>query len=197
MPKNLVFFGLHFVIGKRASTLFLFVLKTDGCVGVVVYANSLLISLNTRKELHEMRWSYKSDWDPAVPVLTTDDFTVPYTRSYQYGAVMSLTMTAFLWPLFLCSKILTPFVQSPTSAYRPVFKAHSQLSSNFSQTLTISIQQMTPEVLSPILEFNVERRVERRSDNINSIIQSDYTHSQRYHHPQSPRHMGNHLTSLP
>ncbi|KAJ7838822.1 hypothetical protein B0H13DRAFT_2102743 [Mycena leptocephala] len=141
MPKNLVFFGLHLVIGK-------------------LYTNSLLISLNTRKELHEMRWSYKSDWDPAMPVLTTDDFTVPYTRSYQYGAVMSLTMT------------------SPTSAYRPVFK-------------------MTPEVLSPILEFNVERRVERRSDNINSIIQSDYTHSQRYHHPQSPRHMGNHLTSLP
>jgi hypothetical protein len=94
MPKNLVFFGLHFVIGKRASTLFLFVLKTDGCVGVVVYANSLLISLNTRKELREMRWSNKSDWDPAVPVLSADDFTVPYTRSYAYGAVTSLTMTA-------------------------------------------------------------------------------------------------------
>ncbi|KAF9449445.1 hypothetical protein P691DRAFT_727943 [Macrolepiota fuliginosa MF-IS2] len=37
MPKNLVFFGLHFVIGK-------------------LYANSLLASLNVRQELHEIRW---------------------------------------------------------------------------------------------------------------------------------------------
>ncbi|KAF7308032.1 hypothetical protein MKEN_01165400 [Mycena kentingensis (nom. inval.)] len=37
MPENLIFLGLHFVIGK-------------------LYANSLLISLNTRKELREMRW---------------------------------------------------------------------------------------------------------------------------------------------
>jgi hypothetical protein len=56
---------------------------------------------------------------------------------------------------------------------------------------------VNPRVLSPTLEINVERRVERRSDDINSIIQSDYAHSQRYHRPRSPRHIGNHLTSLP
>jgi len=39
MPKNLIFLGVHFVIGK-------------------LYANSLLISLNTRKELREMRWTH-------------------------------------------------------------------------------------------------------------------------------------------
>ncbi|KAF7323533.1 hypothetical protein MKEN_00573100 [Mycena kentingensis (nom. inval.)] len=49
MPNNLVFLGLHFVIGK-------------------LYANSLLISLNTRKALREMRWaSAGADWDPALP----------------------------------------------------------------------------------------------------------------------------------
>lgn len=40
-----------------------------------------------------MRWN-KADWDPAEPVLTPDHFTVPYTRSYTYGAATSLTMTA-------------------------------------------------------------------------------------------------------
>lgn len=69
---------------------------------VSVYANSLLISLNTRKELREMRWNNKPDWDPAEPVLTSDDFTVPYSRTYTYGGVTShggatsLTMTASL-----------------------------------------------------------------------------------------------------
>ncbi|KAJ7311708.1 hypothetical protein DFH08DRAFT_897475 [Mycena albidolilacea] len=72
MPDNLVFLGLHFVIGK-------------------LYANSLLISLNTRKELREMRWN-KPEWDPSVPVLTADDFTIP-TRTYGYGATTSLTMS--------------------------------------------------------------------------------------------------------
>ncbi|KAF7771837.1 hypothetical protein Agabi119p4_6148 [Agaricus bisporus var. burnettii] len=37
MPKNLVFLGLHFVIGK-------------------LYANSLLASLNIRRELEDLRW---------------------------------------------------------------------------------------------------------------------------------------------
>jgi hypothetical protein len=58
---------------------------------VAVYANSLLISLNTRKELREMRWN-KPEWDPSVPVLTADDFTIP-TRTYGYGATTSLTMS--------------------------------------------------------------------------------------------------------
>jgi hypothetical protein len=104
MPKNLVFFGLHFVIGKCASTLFVFILRTDGYTGVAVYANSLLISLNTWKELREVRWSNKSDWDPAVPVLIADDFTVPYTRSCQYGAVTSLIMTASSSGHYFCAQ---------------------------------------------------------------------------------------------
>ncbi|KAJ7645010.1 hypothetical protein B0H17DRAFT_458712 [Mycena rosella] len=86
MPNNLVFLGLHFVISK-------------------LYANSLLISLNTRKELREMRWK-KSEWDPAVPVLTPADFTVPYSTSYPYGSTTHVTMN------------------SPGAAYRPAFKVH-------------------------------------------------------------------------
>ncbi|KAJ6552564.1 hypothetical protein DFH09DRAFT_1167042 [Mycena vulgaris] len=89
MSSNLVFLGLHFVIGK-------------------LYANSLLISLNTRKELREMRWK-KSEWDPTVPVLTSDDFTVPYSRSYPYGAVTTCTMT------------------TPGAAYRPAFKVNPRV----------------------------------------------------------------------
>jgi hypothetical protein len=73
MPYNLVFLGLHFVISK-------------------LYANSLLISLNTRKALREMRWN-KPEWDPTVPVLSDADFSSPY-RTYPYGGgSTSLTMT--------------------------------------------------------------------------------------------------------
>jgi hypothetical protein len=90
MPNNLIFLGLHFVIGK-------------------LYANSLLISLNTRKELREMRWT-KSEWDPNAPVLTADDFTFPYSRSYPYGgATSSSTMT------------------TPGAAYRPAFKVNPRV----------------------------------------------------------------------
>jgi len=143
MPNNLVFLGLHFVIGK-------------------LYANSLLINLNTRKELREMRWN-KSDWDPNVPVLTSDDFTVPYTRSYTYGGMTSMTMT------------------SPTSAYRPAFKVN-------------------PRVLPSQLEVNVERRVERTSDDLSDIIyQNENAYGRRYHRPRppSPRHSSEPWRSLP
>ncbi|KAJ7466372.1 hypothetical protein FB451DRAFT_1260755 [Mycena latifolia] len=89
MPNNLVFLGLHFVIGK-------------------LYANSLLISLNTRKELREMRWK-KAEWDPSVPVLTSGDFTVPYSTSYPYGVTSQSTMT------------------TPGAAYRPAFKVNPRV----------------------------------------------------------------------
>ncbi|KAJ7241305.1 hypothetical protein B0H12DRAFT_1133648 [Mycena haematopus] len=102
MPKNLIFLGLHFVIGK-------------------LYANSLLISLNTRKQLREMRWNKTEEWDRTVPVLTSDDFTVPYTRTYPYGAVTSLTT-----------------MSSPTSAYRPAFKVNPRI---LPSQLEISVHQ--------------------------------------------------------
>ncbi|KAJ7589653.1 hypothetical protein C8J56DRAFT_939179 [Mycena floridula] len=65
MPTNLVFLGLHFVIGK-------------------LYANSLLASLNTRKELRDMR-SHMQPWprDPNYPILTGDDF--PRYPDQQYS----------------------------------------------------------------------------------------------------------------
>ncbi|KAJ7936923.1 hypothetical protein B0H13DRAFT_2303243 [Mycena leptocephala] len=141
MPKNLVFFGLHFVI---------------------VYANSLLISLNTWKELREVRWSNKSDWDPAVPVLIADDFTVPYTRSCQYGAVTSLIMTASSSGHYFCAQ---------RYSRRSFIRQHLHIA--------LHSRHVNPHMLSPTLEINVERRVECRSDDINSIIQSNYTHSQR------------------
>ncbi|KAJ7212546.1 hypothetical protein GGX14DRAFT_84842 [Mycena pura] len=61
MPNNLVFLGLHFVIGK-------------------LYANSFLISLNTRKALRDMRLS-KNEWDPQVPVFSPDDLSAPHFLS--------------------------------------------------------------------------------------------------------------------
>ncbi|KAJ7121881.1 hypothetical protein C8R43DRAFT_1136391 [Mycena crocata] len=81
MPNNLMFLSLHFLMAK-------------------LYANSLLISLNTRKELREMRWT-KSEWDRTVPVLTADDFRVPSSRSYAYG--------------------------TPDAAYRPAFKVNPRV----------------------------------------------------------------------
>ncbi|KAJ7844894.1 hypothetical protein B0H14DRAFT_2775773 [Mycena olivaceomarginata] len=112
MPDNLVFLGLHFVIGK-------------------LYANSLLISLNTRKELREMRWN-KPEWDPSVPVLTADDFTIP-TRTYGYGATTSLTMS------------------SPSAAYRPAFKVNPRI---LPSQLEISVErrvERTSDELSDII----------------------------------------------
>ncbi|KAJ7900778.1 hypothetical protein B0H13DRAFT_2275331 [Mycena leptocephala] len=88
MPNNLVFLGLHFIIGK-------------------LYANSLLISLNTRKSLREMRWEKSELGDPSVSARTRGDFTVPYTStSYPYGAVS---------------------MESPSSTYRPAFKVNPRV----------------------------------------------------------------------
>jgi len=53
MPRNLVFLGLHFVIGK-------------------LYANSLLASLNTRKELRRMRTRHPGHRPWGLPMLSTD-----------------------------------------------------------------------------------------------------------------------------
>ncbi|KAJ7789196.1 hypothetical protein B0H14DRAFT_3503267 [Mycena olivaceomarginata] len=83
MPNNLIFMGLHFVIGK-------------------LYANSLLVSLNTRKELGEMR--SKSDWERTAPMLTAQDLTSAYSYTYPYSAVTSMP--------------------APTAAYRPAFKVN-------------------------------------------------------------------------
>ncbi|KAJ6496314.1 hypothetical protein C8R45DRAFT_985577 [Mycena sanguinolenta] len=113
MKQNLIFLGLHFVIGK-------------------LYANSLLISLNTRKELREMRWNKSSEWDRTVPVLTSDDFTVPYTRTYQYGALTSLSMS------------------SPTSAYRPAFKVNPRV---FPSQLEITVEQRVERTSDDLSEI--------------------------------------------
>ncbi|KAF8890129.1 hypothetical protein BD779DRAFT_289594 [Infundibulicybe gibba] len=56
MPTNLIFLGLHFIMEK-------------------LYANSLLASLNTRKELREVR--ARRRWDRSYPVFTSSDFARP------------------------------------------------------------------------------------------------------------------------
>ncbi|KAK7038632.1 hypothetical protein R3P38DRAFT_2906789 [Favolaschia claudopus] len=157
MPYNLVFLGLHFAIGK-------------------LYANSLLISLNTRRGLREMRWNSNSNkamssgWEQGLqPVLTGDDFTVPYTQTYPYGAVTSYGPATSL------------NMSSPSSAYRPAFK-------------------INPRVLPTQLEIAVERRVDRSSDELSEIIRqenSNNNHGRRFHRPRSPRHPAQHMTSLP
>ncbi|KAF9257204.1 hypothetical protein L218DRAFT_1006463 [Marasmius fiardii PR-910] len=59
MPSNLIFLGLHFIIGK-------------------LYANTLLASLNTRKELRRMGPRIISPWsNTSLPGLPFDDFPVP------------------------------------------------------------------------------------------------------------------------
>ncbi|KAF7375312.1 hypothetical protein MSAN_00418000 [Mycena sanguinolenta] len=85
MPKNLVFMGLHFIISK-------------------LYANSLLISLNTRKELGDMRGN--SGWErTAASMLNVQNLSIAYNQTYPYGAATSnLIMT------------------SPSAAYRSAFK---------------------------------------------------------------------------
>lgn len=55
MPGNLIFLGLHFVIGK-------------------LYANSLLASLNTREELRTLRSRSRKTWMfPSVPIPSVSD----------------------------------------------------------------------------------------------------------------------------
>ncbi|KAJ7081206.1 hypothetical protein B0H15DRAFT_855410 [Mycena belliarum] len=79
MPKNLVFMGLHFVIGK-------------------LYATSLLTSLNTRKHLRALRHrrpASTTQWDD--PVLTAADFTVPCT-TYPYTDPASTLTTSLSVP---------------------------------------------------------------------------------------------------
>jgi hypothetical protein len=53
MQTNLVFFGLHFVIAKRETMALNYCAIIDR---QIVYANSLLASLNVRQELQELRW---------------------------------------------------------------------------------------------------------------------------------------------
>ncbi|THV00760.1 hypothetical protein K435DRAFT_963845 [Dendrothele bispora CBS 962.96] len=60
MPSNIVFLGLHFVIAK-------------------LYANSLLASLNTRKQLREMGPRF-SPWAD-LPILSAEDFGSTEVRS--------------------------------------------------------------------------------------------------------------------
>uniref|UniRef100_A0A0W0FJ97 DUF6534 domain-containing protein n=1 Tax=Moniliophthora roreri TaxID=221103 RepID=A0A0W0FJ97_MONRR len=58
MPGNLIFLGLHFIIEK-------------------LYANSLLASLNTRKELRRMGPRLSPWSDASLPVLCFEDFPAP------------------------------------------------------------------------------------------------------------------------
>ncbi|KAJ6606787.1 hypothetical protein B0H10DRAFT_2074345 [Mycena sp. CBHHK59/15] len=64
IPRNLVFLGLHFVIGK-------------------LYANSLLVTLNTRKDIRRGRMS--SSGDPASPVLFLQPCPQKAFRQYLAG----------------------------------------------------------------------------------------------------------------
>jgi len=94
MPRNLVFMGLHFIIGK-------------------LYANSLLISLNTRKELTEMRWN--SEWDRTAPMLTAHDVYSTYPHGVGVASM-----------------------SSPTATYRPAFKVNPR---TLPSQLEIGVQQ--------------------------------------------------------
>ncbi|KAJ7637441.1 hypothetical protein B0H17DRAFT_1217098 [Mycena rosella] len=109
IPENLIFLGLHFVIGK-------------------LYANSLLLSLNTRKELREMHWK-KSDWGPSGPVVVPADFNMPCSPiSPAYDAPYSTTHPYTAAP------------HTPGSAYRPAFKVNPRV---LPSQLEISVERTT------------------------------------------------------
>ncbi|KAG6919905.1 hypothetical protein DXG01_015613 [Tephrocybe rancida] len=83
MPTNLIFLGLHFVIGKREfkrAFVILYLIEL-GYAKLTVYANSVLASLNTRKELRSMR-TRPRPWVPHVlPLLSTSDASSSRRRS--------------------------------------------------------------------------------------------------------------------
>jgi hypothetical protein len=81
-PRDLVFFGIHFVISKRKfsppfqphhllTNIVLFLFFT-----FIVYANSLLVALNTRRQIRRGKWSMTSCTSTnALPVLTPINFS--------------------------------------------------------------------------------------------------------------------------
>lgn len=88
MRTNLVFLGLHFVIGK-------------------LYANSLVASLNTRKELRQLRAKIRAWGD--LPVFSDEDFYTPRpVRRYHPARNVSLLVLMILFRLnnFLSSSKL-------------------------------------------------------------------------------------------
>lgn len=82
MPQNLVFMGLHFIIGK-------------------LYVNSLLFSLNTQKELREMR-TEKPEWEASQRVLPLNGYidTAPRTVSDPYSSTYLTTSGEAYHPAF-------------------------------------------------------------------------------------------------
>ncbi|KAJ6505687.1 hypothetical protein C8R47DRAFT_134151 [Mycena vitilis] len=118
MPNNLVFLGLHFVIGK-------------------LYANSLLMSLNTRQGLREMHMNHKLGSRSGRDG-TPDEFTVPHgythahSRSYAYGGSTTLTLS------------------SPTPVYRPSFKVNPR---TLPSTLEISVERQVESTTDELTEI--------------------------------------------
>ncbi|KAF7300462.1 hypothetical protein HMN09_00930100 [Mycena chlorophos] len=104
MQHNLVFLGLHFVIGK-------------------LYANSCLISLNTRKALREMRWG-QNDCDSAIPPLSAEDFA--HQVGSAYAGLASITAS----------------VKEPAASYRPTFQVSPAVYPlGISEPLQINVQR--------------------------------------------------------
>ncbi|KAJ7053604.1 hypothetical protein C8F01DRAFT_551495 [Mycena amicta] len=157
MPKNLIFLGLHFVIGK-------------------LYANSLLISLNTRKELREMRWVGPKDsnggnasmW-PIVGhhstsgngsggggVTSAGGYGASTAFTYPYGVVSSGSMYGVGAEVNMAT---------PTSAYRPAFKVPVPVSPARTQPHESGIR--------------VTRTVRRASDDLSlsDVSRDEYTYT--------------------
>ncbi|KAF7289726.1 hypothetical protein MIND_01346200 [Mycena indigotica] len=161
MPNNLVFLGLHFVIGKRALIHVVSCNRNADRTGMpTVYANSCLISLNTRKELREMRWAKNNDWGPALPVLTPDDFG---GARLQQGRRIGRSSSTLL--------------QHAASSSRLTFEPSPAV-------FPLGMPSFAP------LQVSVERTVTRNSEDLRDVLQRDYYHGQRYqwHLPAAPRY---------
>jgi hypothetical protein len=81
MPANLVFLGLHFAISKRGLP-FTFC-HTPSMDAFIVYANSLLGTLNSRQSLRHHRTKRGGDGEHALPVLFPSSFSQTRRRPFQ------------------------------------------------------------------------------------------------------------------
>ncbi|KAF8914594.1 hypothetical protein CPB85DRAFT_520037 [Mucidula mucida] len=102
MRTNLVFLGLHFVIGK-------------------LYANSLVASLNTRKELRQLRAKIRAWGD--LPVFSDEDFYTPRpVRRYHPARNLEVTVERTVEHTLEEPRLSLP--QSVQSHYSPYSKVH-------------------------------------------------------------------------
>ncbi|KAJ3710676.1 hypothetical protein C8R42DRAFT_729119 [Lentinula raphanica] len=142
MPHNLSFLGLHFVIEK-------------------LYANSILASLNTRKELRDMRPRISPWADRTLPVLSADDFSDPSPRD----------------PLNLLASLLSSIVSEISL---------TSLLIESTREISFKIRVADKRLTYP---FTVERIIEHETESLQALAAMTRSNSESSHmHNSSSAH---------